>query len=120
MSYAKKAKPPTGDKDEIKRMAERDFETIVALWKDEDYEKALRIWKAIKSYQSLKGGLFKKDEQQEMEASCAAVDGAKETKAIHKSPASVYIKAIMGYKSVVKEMKRHDTFKLTLRMANGR
>lgn len=112
LSYAKKVKPPVADKDEIKGMAKRDFETIVALWKDEDYERLYEYGRLSSHTKVSKEAFSKRMKNKRWKLMCCG-DGAKEIEAIYKSPASVYIKAIMGYKSVVKEMKRHDTFKLT-------
>lgn len=113
ISYAKKAKPLVADKDEIKGMAKRDFETIVALWKDEDYERLYEYGRLSSHTKVSKEAFSKRMKNKRWKLMCCG-DSAGNIEAIYKTPASVFIKAIMGYKSVVKEMKRHDTFKLTL------
>ena len=75
LSYAKKAKPPAGDKDEIKRMAERDFETIVALWKDEDYERLYEYGRLSSHTKVSKEAFSKRMKNKRWKLMCFAVMG---------------------------------------------
>lgn len=112
-SYAMKAKKPPIDKDEIKRLAERDFDSIINLWNAEKYEELYGYGTLSGHVRISKEDFIRRMRQKKFKLMCCG-DAAREIEVIYKSPTVVYVKAKMGYKNHInKEAFRHETFRLT-------
>lgn len=110
-SYAKKERPSGADKDEVKRLAERDFDSIINLWKDEKYEELYDYGTLSSHIRISKENFIKEMKGKAFKLMCCG-DAAREIEVIYKSPTSVYVKAKIGYKSATKELFHHETFGL--------
>ena len=112
ISAAKKAKQPVVDKDEIKRLSERDFDSIINLWRDEKYEELYEYGTLSSHVRISKEGFIRGMRHKKFKLMCCG-DAAREIDVIYKSPTVVYVKAKMGYKNHLnKEAFRHETFRL--------
>jgi len=112
ISAAKRGKPPADNIDETKRLSERDFDSIINLWKDEKYDELYGYGTLSSHVRISKEGFVKEMTQKKFKLLCCG-DAAREIEVIYKSPTVVYVKARMGYKNHInKEAFRHETFKL--------
>ena len=120
ISAAKKAKQPVVDKDEIKRLSERDFDSIINLWRDEKYEELYEYGTLSSHVRISKEGFIRGMRHKKFKLMCCG-DAAREIDVIYKSPTVVYVKAKMGYKNHLnKEAFRLRPSGLYLKEENGR
>ncbi len=112
ISAAKRGKTPSADVDETKRLAERDFDSIINLWRDEKYEELYEYGILSSHVRISKEGFIRGMKQKKFKLMCCG-DAAREIDAIYKSPTVVYVKAKIGYKNHINKVAfRHETFKL--------
>jgi len=112
VTAAKRGKTPSVDADETKRFAERDFDSIINLWRDEKYEELYDYGTLSSHVRISKEAFIRGMKQKKFKLMCCG-DAAREIDVIYKSPTVVYVKAKMGYKNHLnKEAFRHETFRL--------
>jgi len=112
VTAAKREKTPSVDADETKRFAERDFDSIINLWRDEKYEELYGYGTLSSHVRISKEGFIRGMRQKKFKLMCCGY-AAREINVIYKSPTVVYVKAKMGYENHLnKEAFRHETFRL--------
>ena len=112
VTAAKRGKPPADNIDETKRLSERDFDSIINLWKDEKYDELYGYGTLSSHVRISKEGFIRGMRQKKFKLMCCGY-AAREINVIYKSPTVVYVKAKMGYENHLnKEAFRHETFRL--------